>query len=273
MQNLTIIDVIIPCYNIENTLARTIDSVIHQPQLNQLWLINDASTDNTAQIIQHYQTQFPHKIQTDTFSHNKGVAHARNWGAICSQADYIAFLDADDRYQPQVLEACAIVFAYYPHLGLIRLPMLPINLPEHYATHPDFATAWRTFEMTAGSNVVFQRHYFLALGGFPTHSIFKQWGGEDGALGLATVETCQLATLFENDKNLAIAVEYLCHEKMHARHLLDALLFPEKAENRSIPPADLALANHITQQKIAQSAKLQQILNFSPTGKLPLILS
>lgn len=46
------IDVIIPCYNAENTLGRAVESVLVQPELGCLWLVDDASTDNTATLIQ-----------------------------------------------------------------------------------------------------------------------------------------------------------------------------------------------------------------------------
>ena len=45
--NLPLIDVVIPCYNAEQTLVRAVESVLLQGNLGRLWLIDDASTDNT----------------------------------------------------------------------------------------------------------------------------------------------------------------------------------------------------------------------------------
>ena len=45
--NLPLIDVVIPCYNTEQTLVRAVESVLQQNNLGNLWLIDDASTDNT----------------------------------------------------------------------------------------------------------------------------------------------------------------------------------------------------------------------------------
>ena len=45
--NLPLIDVVIPCYNAEQTLVRAVESVLLQGNLGCLWLIDDASTDNT----------------------------------------------------------------------------------------------------------------------------------------------------------------------------------------------------------------------------------
>jgi len=46
------IDVIIPCFNAEKTLMRAVESVLAQPELGTLWLIDDASTDGSIEIIQ-----------------------------------------------------------------------------------------------------------------------------------------------------------------------------------------------------------------------------
>ncbi|VEI47814.1 Putative lipooligosaccharide biosynthesis protein [Actinobacillus equuli] len=56
------IDVIIPCYNAEQTLMRAVQSALNQPELGTLWLIDDASTDNTLALAQHLQAQVPHKF-------------------------------------------------------------------------------------------------------------------------------------------------------------------------------------------------------------------
>ena len=59
------IDVIISCYNAENTLGRAVESVLVQPELGCLWLVDDASTDNTATLIQQWQQRYPQKIRAE----------------------------------------------------------------------------------------------------------------------------------------------------------------------------------------------------------------
>ena len=65
----------------------------------------------------------------------------------------------------------------------------------------------------------FNKAFFLACGGFPTHQLFRELGGEDGALGIATTKTAKVATLFED-----VGVLHFCREGMHAERLLDGLL-------------------------------------------------
>ena len=98
--NLPLIDVVIPCYNTEQTLFRAVESVLQQNNLGHLWLIDDASTDNTftcsltACPQSNIQINFYRAI-----AKSSGVAMARNWGAMLSAksaVDFVAFLDADD---------------------------------------------------------------------------------------------------------------------------------------------------------------------------------
>lgn len=91
MMNFAKIDVIIPCYNAENTLMRAVKSVLNQPHLGCLWLIDDCSTDHTAQLATELVQQYPDKIQFETMPRNSGPAKTRNWGALQSNAEFIAF--------------------------------------------------------------------------------------------------------------------------------------------------------------------------------------
>ena len=66
---------------------------------------------------------------------------------------------------------------------------------RRYAEHPNFDQAWQYMRMTCGGNIVINKAFFLACGGFPTHQLFRELGGEDGALGIATTKTAKVATL------------------------------------------------------------------------------
>ena len=98
------IDVIIPCYNAEQTLVRAVQSALNQAELGKIWLVDDASTDGTLELMLSLKKQFPEKICIEQMPKNGGVAKARNWGALQSEEEFIAFLDADDAYEPQALQ-------------------------------------------------------------------------------------------------------------------------------------------------------------------------
>jgi len=91
--------IITAVYNTQNYISETIDSVINQSidfkQNVQLILVNDGSTDNSLEILQEYQKQYPENIILITTEH-KGQAHARNIGLQYAKGEYINFLDSDD---------------------------------------------------------------------------------------------------------------------------------------------------------------------------------
>jgi glycosyltransferase involved in cell wall biosynthesis len=89
------ISVIIPVYNAEKHLHRSIPSVLMQKEVGELVLVDDFSTDESLRICNEYR-QKDHRIKVIMHKENKGSAAARNTGIKVSTLDYISFLDADD---------------------------------------------------------------------------------------------------------------------------------------------------------------------------------
>ena len=259
------IDVIIPCYNAEQTLQRAVQSVLNQPELGTLWLVDDGSTDNTFTLAKHFESQVPTKIRVEKMPQNGGAAKARNWGALQSNAEFIAFLDSDDAYEPNALQVADAIFQFRPETALVRLRLKPIDLAEHYASHPKFELGWQYMQMTGAGNTVFRRSFFLACGGFPQHNLFRQFGGEDGALGIATTKTAYVATAF----NDAGVLNY-CRVGMHAEHLLNAVLFNQG--RAGITDEAMAQANEVTEKICQQLKQLSICLSDKNVGVHPLNL-
>ena len=96
-------DVVIPVFNGSQTVQAAIASVLMQrgPWLNKLIVIDDGSTDGTAEVVQRLGNPLIEVVTTP----NQGVAAARNVGVSRSAAEWIAFLDADDVWMPDKLEA------------------------------------------------------------------------------------------------------------------------------------------------------------------------
>ena len=98
------ISVIIPAYNVEKYIEKTLKSLIDQTFKDfEAIIINDGSTDNTERIIKEVlqDTKFQWKLINQE---NQGVSAARNRGIMESKGEYISFLDADDYYHPTFLE-------------------------------------------------------------------------------------------------------------------------------------------------------------------------
>jgi glycosyltransferase involved in cell wall biosynthesis len=92
--------VIIPCYNCEEYLEGTIESVWKQTYPNvELVLVDDGSTDGTRKIIEcHEERAVCH------FGPNRGASAARTTGTELAEGDFIQYLDADDRLRSEALE-------------------------------------------------------------------------------------------------------------------------------------------------------------------------
>lgn len=88
--------VIIPAYNIEKYIARSIKSVLMQTYTNfELIVVNDGSTDNTRQIIEKEAQKDSRIVLVN--KKNGGLSSARNAGISISKGNYIVFLDGDDK--------------------------------------------------------------------------------------------------------------------------------------------------------------------------------
>lgn len=91
--------VIIPAYNSENTIEKTLQSVLEQDYANiEIIVVNDGSTDNTEAVVKKYdQVKYFHQK-------NAGVSFARNLGLEKSSGFYIQYLDADDLLAPNKIK-------------------------------------------------------------------------------------------------------------------------------------------------------------------------
>jgi glycosyltransferase involved in cell wall biosynthesis len=99
----SLVSVIIPTYNAEKFIERTLNSVIDQTFLNiEVLVVDDGSQDRTAEIVKAIAQKDSRIILLQ--QENAGVAAARNLAIEKSQGEYIAPIDADDIWYPQNLE-------------------------------------------------------------------------------------------------------------------------------------------------------------------------
>ena len=98
-----LVSVIIPAYNAENFIVKTLESVLSQTYQNiEVLVVDDGSTDTTAKIVKSF-SQKDNRVSLLQQS-NTGVAAARNLAILNSKGEYIAPIDADDIWYPQNLE-------------------------------------------------------------------------------------------------------------------------------------------------------------------------
>lgn len=91
----TKISVIIPIYNKEDCVRKTVESVLNQSYGNlQIILVDDGSTDNSFSICEAYRKQ--NKRVFAIHQENKGVSAARNRGLDAADGEWISFIDCGD---------------------------------------------------------------------------------------------------------------------------------------------------------------------------------
>ena len=116
-----IVSVIIPAFNAEATLAQTIQSVFAQTRGDwEMIVVDDGSSDATTSIVAHY-AHLNRRVRLISQS-NKGPSAARNNGVMRARGDIVAFLDADDTWQPEHLEKAVDLLKADDQLGVAFAP-------------------------------------------------------------------------------------------------------------------------------------------------------
>ena len=101
MTNKPIVSVVIPAYNAERFIRRSLESVLNQTFENiEILVSDDGSTDGTANVVKSYADLRVHYL----YEPNRGQGPARNAGIRQAKGDYVTFLDADDFYLPTKVE-------------------------------------------------------------------------------------------------------------------------------------------------------------------------
>lgn len=110
------ISVVIPTYNYGEFIATAIRSALSQTHPpNEIIVVDDGSTDDTRESVSQFGESVKYIHQA-----NQGVSVARNRGVEESSGDFIAFLDADDFWEPTCLETALLKFALDERIGLVH---------------------------------------------------------------------------------------------------------------------------------------------------------
>lgn len=164
--------VVVPAYNHEQFISRTIDSVLAQDFSDfELIIVDDGSIDTTAERVRSYADPRIRLI----VQANAGEAGARNAGIALACHEWLAFLDGDDYWFPNHLSEVARVVAMHPSVGFVSTSCASGS--EWQATRPDdtsdlvecssfFKLAGRDLSVVYPSSAVIRRSVVAAVGNF-----------------------------------------------------------------------------------------------------------
>lgn len=108
-----LVSIVIPIYNAEKTLEACLNSVLNQTASDyEIVLIDDGSTDQSADICRSYITKYGEKVRYFR-QENSGPATARNKGIDNSKGKYVGFVDADDTIVPNMIQTMSEAAEHY----------------------------------------------------------------------------------------------------------------------------------------------------------------
>lgn len=171
MNDTPLISVVMPAFNAEKTIKETIDSVLKQTHSHlELIIINDGSQDSTLDIIN--STQDP---RLKVFSYlNSGLAASRNRGFHHSIGGYVSFIDADDIWTPDKIEAQLKALQANPDAAVAYSWTDLIDESGQFLRSGNHTTANGNIYaqlllgcfVVSGSNPLICRQAFIEVGGF-----------------------------------------------------------------------------------------------------------
>ena len=183
--------VIIPLYNKAPYIRKALESVCAQTYTDyELIVVDDGSTDDSARIAEEYilEVKGAENSGAETTASrlsplafrllkqpNSGVSAARNNGVAQASGDYIAFLDADDWWEPTYLERMAQLIEDYPEAGLYACNyyyhkdgknIIKVDIPTGYFNYPKEYFNNFAMPVWTGATMI-PKSVFDEMGGFP----------------------------------------------------------------------------------------------------------
>ncbi len=192
------ITIIMPCYNAVEHLPRSVGGVLAQTFTDwELIAVNDGSTDTT---LAWLQSCIDSRLRVHS-QVNQGVSVARNAGLRLAQGNYVAFLDADDTWEPTFLEKMLAALAPHENAVLAYCGWQNLGLSGDRAQPfipPDYEVSGKREILFAGCRwpvhaVLTRRSAIDAAGGFNPH--LKN--AEDYALWLEVAGTRRIVRVSE----------------------------------------------------------------------------
>ena len=189
--------VFIPLYNKAPYIRKALESVFAQTYTDyELIIVDDGSTDGSAEIAESFLQDPASRLSPLTSNltsdsvpasrlspfafrllkqKNAGVSAARNNGVAQSHGEYLAFLDADDWWEPTYLERTAQLIADYPDAGLYACNYVyykpgkthvALNIPTGYINYPKAYYESDAMPVWTGAAMI-PRKVYDEMGGFP----------------------------------------------------------------------------------------------------------
>lgn len=171
-ETLPLVSVVIPSYNREKRIIKTLESVLKQSYKNyEIIIIDDNSSDNTYEVLKPYISE---KILYYKNEKNYGGAKSRNIGVEKSKGSIIAFLDSDDEWEIDKLKNQVDMFIKNKDIAMIytKYTLIAENTGESFLfnekkrLNEDFKAMLCNNYIGTTSTICIKKDAFLQIGGF-----------------------------------------------------------------------------------------------------------
>lgn len=156
-----LLSVIIPVYNGERFLAEAIHNVQQQYQPLEIIVVDDGSTDKTADIAAQFHDQIRYVHQA-----NQGPAVARNQGIKLAQGELITFLDVDDLWAEQVLPDFIEYLVAHPEVEIVQglIQQMQLETAGQPIFEPVFEPVFEPYQFINLGSAIYRRSLFDKVG-------------------------------------------------------------------------------------------------------------
>ncbi len=171
--------IVIPAYNAAKTIARALDSALSsirycvedqgQPAEIEIVVVDDCSTDNTAELVAAWTAPAPARLIRNAV--NRGAGYSRNEGVRQSTGRWLFFLDADDVFYANHIHTCLAELLADDSLGYV-FTKVKIEL----SMHDDWR---RSLDESCPINFCLNRVWHDMIQGFAEEPDFRIHGTED----------------------------------------------------------------------------------------------
>lgn len=143
------VSVLVAVHNTADFLPKCIESLLHQTLADlQIICIDDASTDRSPAILDHYSRLDP-RVEVVHLPHNLGMSKARNKAVELARGEYVCMLDSDDWYSEDALDKAVRVFEQYPRTDCVLFRFVYAYACGDHFSYDEFRSV--PFQVLTGS--------------------------------------------------------------------------------------------------------------------------
>jgi len=206
------ISIVIPLYNKEKYIFKTLNSILSQDFKNfEVIIVDDGSTDSSLEIISEFKDDRIKVISVN----NGGVSSARNLGIKQAKYSWIALLDADDFWDKSYLTQSMKIVKRFPEIKIVATNYYKVFPSKSIISHNSrdgFVMNYFDFPCITSSSVIIKKDVFDSVGLFDTRLKY----GEDQHLWF------RIAAAFKVYYNDSPLVYYNMHDHLKGNSLVDA---------------------------------------------------